>query len=133
MAESSHSIRILLVNDSVLFLQALKRFLARSNDILEIEIAEGSGDALYAAPRFQPHLILLDVNMPQVGGLALLPRLRTAVPAARILVVSFRADEHIRQAALAMGAEGFISKDRLSEELMPAIWNLFPQTMRRAS
>ena len=85
-----------------------------------LHAGDGAG-ALALATEMQPGVVLLSIGLPDAGTDDLLPRLRAAAPAAIIIVVSYQCPALYRTWALAAGADGFVQKDRVFQELVPAI------------
>jgi DNA-binding NarL/FixJ family response regulator len=84
------------------------------------EAADGL-QAIAAATEHRPDVILLDVRMPGLDGVAAVGRIRTALPTARILMITtFDLDEYAF-AALRAGADGFLVKDAAAAEMLVAI------------
>lgn len=110
--------RVLLVDDSVVFLDVLTAFLRRHHNIHIVGVANNVAQGATLAALAQPELILLDLAMPDGSGLELLPRLRVLCPQARIIVLTLF--DH-RETVLSSGADDCVSKDRLSTDLFPAI------------
>jgi len=117
---------VLLVDDNRTFLRILARFLSeQGKDALSVVGSViGGQDAVVQAQRLHPDIILLDLAMPDVSGLTLLPNLRRALPAAIIIVLTLMDPDSSRQAALAAGADAFVSKASLERDLLPAIRRL---------
>lgn len=78
-------------------------------------------EAIAKAQEVQPDLILLDASMPVMDGLAALPHLRRAVPAAAVVMLSAFPASQLRRAALDAGAAGFIEKTRLADDLVTTL------------
>ena len=76
---------------------------------------------LNAVDRFHPEVILLDVSMPQMGGLEALRRLRAKHRDCKIIVLTMHADARLATAALKAGATGFVPKESSGDELLAAI------------
>jgi len=114
---------VLLVDDNPLFLQVLARYLADcGGGVFRVVggVVEGRG-AVAEARRLRPDVVLLDLRMPDVSGLELLPRLRSELPTAQLVVVSLMDPESARPAALAAGADAFVEKLHLERDLLPAL------------
>ena len=111
--------RILVVDDHAIVRTGLRRLLKDRN----VEIAEAtSGEEALAALRPPlPDLVVLDLNLPALGGLELLRRMLRLHPGLRILVFSQHAEAIYAAKALEAGARGFVSKNALPEELLDAI------------
>ncbi|HUY82615.1 MAG TPA: response regulator transcription factor [Acidobacteriaceae bacterium] len=105
---SNDKVRILLVDDEA----AIRRALRTTLHELGFETAEVSRgeDALHLA-RAQPFdVVLLDLNMPGIGGMKTLERLRTAYPRLPILILTVRDEEQDKVEALEQGADDYITK-----------------------
>lgn len=114
-------IRILLVDDSIPFLRAATDFLAACADLAVVGTARDGNEALLQAASLHPEVVLLDVHMPGLNGIEITPRLRKILPEAGIILVSIQNSEIYKDAAIAAGADDFIPKDTLINELIPAI------------
>ena len=112
--------RFLLVDDHAVVRAGLRRLLAALPEVEISEAAEGRG-ALAAVRAEQPDLVLLDLNLPGLGGLELLRRVLLEHPAARVVVLSMHAEALYAARALQAGAAGFLSKNASPEELLEAI------------
>lgn len=89
-------------------------------------VAESSdGDAaITAAVSCEPHVALLDMRMPGLGGVAAIRRMRERCPRTRVLVLSMYEDPHYVRAALAAGAHAYLGKRTGSSELLGTIRRL---------
>ena len=92
---------------------------------LEVVGAVASADALLdAAMRTTPDVLLLDVRMPPEDGLAQVPRLRRALPALRIVVLSLHDERATRTQSAAVGVDAFVAKGDGDTALLAAIRDL---------
>lgn len=87
------------------------------------ETADGEA-AVAAAVSCEPHVALLDMRMPGLGGVAAIRRMREQAPRTRVLVLSMYEDHHYVRAALAAGAHAYMAKRTGSAELLAAIRSL---------
>jgi DNA-binding NarL/FixJ family response regulator len=89
----------------------------------EIEVREAASgrEALSVFREQRPTLVILDLNLPGVGGLEVLSRLKAIDPDARILVLSMHDDQIHVTRALQAGAAGYVSKNAPADELLEAI------------
>ncbi|MFJ8936709.1 response regulator [Streptomyces sp. NPDC102365] len=103
-------IRVLVVDDEALIRTGFEHILSAADDI-EVVGAVVGGQAVAAAERLTPDVVLLDIRMPDVDGLSVLARLRV-LPAAPVvaMLTTFDMDEYVA-AALRSGASGFLLKD----------------------
>jgi len=112
-------VRILLVEDHAIVRDGLKRLLGGLAGAEVMEAADGR-QALALARAEAIALIILDLNLPGLGGLELLRRL-VAVSSARILVLSMHAEPLYAARALDAGAAGYVSKNASPDELVAAV------------
>jgi two-component system, NarL family, invasion response regulator UvrY len=87
----------------------------------EIREAADGKEALSAFREARPDLVVLDLNLPGLGGLEVITRLKVADPAARILVLSMHDDPIHVTRALEAGAAGYVSKNAPPEEILEAV------------
>lgn len=111
---------ILLVDDHAVVRSGLRRLLAALPGIGVIEAATGR-DALALVRSEQPSLVMLDLNLPGLGGLELLRRVLMEHPAVRVLVLSMHAEALYASRAMQAGAVGYLSKNASPEELLDAV------------
>lgn len=113
-------ISVLLVDDSPLFVEAATAFL-RASGIVAVESALGGTEGLSRAAESRPDIVLVDLAMPDLPGLELIPQLRQIVPVAGIIAVTLLPAASYREAALALGADDLVTKASLTTDLLPAI------------
>lgn len=111
--------RVLLVDDHVIVRDGLRRLLTTIADC-QIEEAANGREALDQVARRRFDLIILDFNLPELGGIELLKRLRQA-GAHPVLVFSMHAEHIYVTRALEAGAQGYVSKNAAPQELATAI------------
>jgi DNA-binding NarL/FixJ family response regulator len=117
-------IRILIADDHAVVREGLARLIADQSDM---RVAGQAGDgeaAITVSLQCDPHVVLLDMRMPGLGGVAALRRLRQSCPRARVLVLSMYDDPHYVRAALAAGAHAYLPKRASSDELLSTIRKL---------
>ncbi|MGQ4649661.1 response regulator [Lyngbya aestuarii] len=114
-------IRILLVDDQYLVREGLRSLLQAKPDIEVIGEAENGKVAVEQALSLQPDVVLMDVRMPVMDGVAATRTLHQQVPEIKVLVLTtFDDDEYVAQ-AIRSGAKGYLLKDTPSQELAEAI------------
>ena len=112
--------RVLLADDFPELLTVIQQLLAEDCEVVG-SVADGAA-LLEAAERLQPDLIVLDLNMPTVGGLQwACRRITKANPRIKVILVTAQRDRVIMDAAVAAGAAAFIEKQAILEDLLPAI------------
>jgi len=112
--------RVLVVDDHAIVRSGIRRLLSERPDIEVFEAASGE-EAMSAVLDAPVDLIVLDLNLPGLGGLELLRRLVRTVPKAPILIFSQHAEAIYATKALEAGAQGFVSKNALPEEFLEAV------------
>jgi DNA-binding NarL/FixJ family response regulator len=112
--------KILLVDDHAIVRSGLRRLLGALPDTQITEAATGR-DAITQLRSAPPELILLDLNLPGLGGIELLRRLIVEQPGVRIIVLSMHAEALYASRALQAGAQGYVSKNAAPEELLEAL------------
>jgi two-component system invasion response regulator UvrY len=111
--------KVLIVDDHAIVRDGLSRLLATDGDH-ELKLVATGREALIAARSFRPDLVILDLNLPGLGGLELLRRL-VAIQAGRILVLSMHAEPLYARRSLEAGAHGYVSKNAAPDELLAAM------------
>jgi DNA-binding NarL/FixJ family response regulator len=115
------AIRVLLADDHRLILDGIRAALAQADDIEVVGEARTGAQVLPLVNQTRPDVVLLDIRLPQVDGLAVLELLRRRHPEVKVVVLSVFSDpEHI-QAALKRGASGYIVKSVNPQDLASAL------------
>ena len=109
--------RILVVDDHPLTRDALASLLTQGGFEVVGEAADGV-EALDLALELQPDLVLLDLSMPGLDGLAALPRLRAAAPGCEVVVLTASGTEENLLAAIRAGAAGYLLKSEPPERIV---------------
>jgi DNA-binding NarL/FixJ family response regulator len=114
-------IRILLADDQSLFREGLHILLSVQTEFDVVGEAADGEEALRLAATLHPDVVLMDVRMPILDGVAATRKLRSILPACRVIVLTtFDDDEYVFE-ALRAGAIGYLLKDAPSEKLFEAI------------
>jgi DNA-binding NarL/FixJ family response regulator len=112
--------KVLLVDDHAIVRDGLRRLLA-DLDLGQVLEAASGRDALAVARAERPSLVILDLNLPDLGGLEILARLLREDPAVRVLVLSMHAEPLYASRALKAGAKGYVSKAAAPAEIAAAV------------
>jgi len=114
-------IRVLLADDQPLLLEGFRRVLSRTDGIEIVAEATDGAQAVDACRRHRPNVVVMDIRMPVLDGLAATEQILAAQPGVRVLVLTtFDLDEYVFR-ALRAGASGFLLKDTPLDELVLAI------------
>jgi NarL family two-component system response regulator LiaR len=121
MSESGAAIRVLIVDDHAVVREGLRTYLSLEEGI-ELAGEAGNGrEAVTLACTLKPDVVLMDLQMPELDGVAATAAISERLPDTRVIVLtSFTDDEHVLPAIKA-GATGYLLKDASAEELVQAI------------
>ena len=114
-------IRLLLVDDQALFREGLRTLLSLHEDLQVVGEAGNGLEALAAADALRPDVVLMDLRMPILDGVATTRRLLAAHPTTRVIVVTTFDDDELVFDGLRAGAVGYLLKDVSSDKLVEAI------------
>lgn len=113
--------KILLADDHYVFREGLRTLLSTVPEMDVVGEATTSDEAVQAALRLEPDLVLMDLEMPGGGGVWATAAIRSKAPHVRILVLTMFADSaHIAE-AVAAGAHGYLLKDAGPEEIVRSL------------
>ncbi|WP_433215501.1 response regulator [Dactylosporangium sp. CS-047395] len=115
------AVRVLVVDDHEQFRAGLRALLATSDEVEVCGEAASGEEALAALPRLQPDVVLLDLVMPGMGGIAATERIAAAMPHVRVLVLSMADDDDSVFAAVRAGARGYVLKGARRMEIIRSI------------
>jgi DNA-binding NarL/FixJ family response regulator len=114
-------IRVLICDDQDIVRQGLEAILSTASNIEVVGLAEDGAQALELVPQSQPDVVLMDLKMPGMNGIAATQRICDQFPDVKVLVLTtFDADEWVFD-AIRSGASGYLLKDTPREELIRAI------------
>jgi DNA-binding NarL/FixJ family response regulator len=114
-------VRVLLVDDQALFREALAVLLEVRAEIEVVGEAADGAAALERSAALQPDVVLMDLHMPVLDGIAASRRLRVEQPGVRVLALTTFDDDEDVFAALRAGAVGYLLKDVTSDRLVEAL------------
>ncbi len=115
------SVRVLLCDDQELVRVGLRMIVESQEDLVVVGEAATGEEAVAKARELRPDLVLMDVRMPVLDGVAATGRICAELPDTRVLIITtFDLDEYA-YAALRAGASGFLVKDAPSEEMLVAV------------
>jgi len=115
------AIRVLVVDDHAIVRDGIRALLGRAEDIDVVGEAGGGRDAIALARALSPDVILMDIAMPDLGGLEATVEIHKQRPASRIIVLSQYSDQEYVKRALRSGASGYVLKKAAGADLVSAI------------
>ena len=114
-------VRLLVVDEAGLMRDGLCVLLAGPPDFEIAGVASIGMEALRVAADLQPHVVILDFPATTLQGIKLIATLKSEMPDLGIIVLTFRREEHLIEAALRAGADGYVLKSDTREDLFGAV------------
>jgi DNA-binding NarL/FixJ family response regulator len=113
--------RILIADDHAIVREGVRALLSLADDLEVVGEAPGGREAIALASRLEPDLILMDIAMPDLGGLEATLEIRRLVPQAKIIVLSQYGDPEYVRRFLKAGVSGYVLKNAAGADLVSAI------------
>ena len=113
--------RILIADDHGVLRGGLRSLLSPESDLDVVGEAEDGAQALQLALQLRPDLILMDISMPNLGGIEALKQLGEVLPDTKVLMLTVHEDESLLRKAIQAGASGYVVKRAAESELINAI------------
>jgi DNA-binding NarL/FixJ family response regulator len=122
---TKQKIKILVADDHPVVRRGLQACLAREGRLKIVGEAADGDEALRKTHELAPDVVLMDVNMPRMDGLAVTEVLRKEAPEVKVLVLSMHNNQEFIFRIIQAGAHGYVSKEAPPEELLRAIESVF--------
>ncbi len=115
--------RIVLANHHMPLRECLKRILGERSDLEVIGEAESGSEllSLLKLCELTPQMVILDPSMPNFHGIDTIRKVKTIHPDIKVLILSMHKDKEYLSQAILEGAEGYLIKETVDKELLPAI------------
>ncbi len=114
-------IRVLIVDDQAIVRQGLRAMLQAEPDLNVVGEANGGEQALRLVRELTPDIVLMDVRMPGMDGLAALEQVKTIAPRVSVIMVTLYDSSEYLFRAVSLGAAGYVLKDASRAELLRAV------------
>ena len=114
-------IKVAIADDHALFRAGVKTSLSMRKDVQMIAEAENGMQLLNVLKHIKPDVVLLDIQMPIMDGLATLPEIKKLYPDVKVIMLSFLNDHSTITRMMEMGANSYLTKDSDSETIYQAI------------
>ena len=118
--KTSSQIKVVIAEDHRLYREMLSMALRRGGIEISGEVANGH-EIIDTISNLQPDVLLLDIVMPEVGGIEVIQTIKAKSPKTKVLILTVSIDEALVFKALKAGAKGYISKDISISDLIKAI------------
>jgi len=115
------TVRILVVDDFEMFRQFLVELLGKRPELQVVGEASDGLEAIHKAVELQPDLIVLDIGLPSLDGIAVARQLRSLVPESKIVFLTQESSADVMQEAFRVGARGYVTKNKLLDDLFAAV------------
>lgn len=115
------SIRIVIADDHRAFAEALAATMRMERDLSVVAVVHDGEAAVEVAIDKDPDVVIMDLTMPGVDGIAATRRIKEANPETRVVILSATEEEHERARALDAGAEGYLSKERSVKDVTSSV------------
>lgn len=113
--------RILLADDHSIVRKGLRSILEEDTSLEVVGEAANGREAVELCQALQPHIVVMDVGMPQLNGLEAALQVQRVATGTKVIILSMYRDETYLLRALTAGARGYLLKDAAEEEILPAV------------
>jgi DNA-binding NarL/FixJ family response regulator len=115
------TLRVAIVEDQRLFNEILAMLLSKEPDVEVVATAQTGREALRIACSLRPHVLLLDIGLPDLSGIEVARALRASAPDVRLIALSVHDEPQIVRDMLSAGASGYVLKSAALHELVRAL------------
>jgi len=118
---SGEKIRVLIVDDVSETRENVKKLLQFESDVEVVGIARTGKEAIQTSQELNPDVVLMDINMPDMDGIAATEAIRANQPSIQVIILSVQSDQNYMRRAMLAGARDFLTKPPMGDELISAI------------
>jgi pilus assembly protein CpaE len=133
MSQAGEKIRVLIVDDIAETRENLRKLLSFDADIEIVGAAASGPEGIELARQFRPHVILMDINMPGMDGIAATEKIMQELPAIQVVMLSVQGESGYLRSAMLAGARDFLTKPPSGDELMSTIRKVYAMGKARAA
>ncbi|NTU54679.1 MAG: response regulator/pilus assembly protein [Anaerolineales bacterium] len=114
-------IRVLIVDDVSETRENVKKLLQFESDVEVVGVARTGKEAIQVSQDLNPDVVLMDINMPDMDGIAATEAIRAKQQAVQVIILSVQSDQNYMRRAMLVGARDFLTKPPMGDELISAI------------
>src|SRR3990172_4061390 len=118
---SGDKIRVLIVDDVSETRENVRKLLQFESDVEVVGVARTGKEAIQTSLEFDPDVVLMDINMPDMDGIAATEAIRAKQPSVQVVILSVQNDQNYMRRAMLAGARDFLTKPPMGDELISAI------------
>jgi DNA-binding NarL/FixJ family response regulator len=126
-SELNRSIKVVIADDHALFRAGVKTALSIKKDVELIAEADNGMQLLNLLRHIEPDVVLLDIQMPIMDGIATLPEIRKLYPNVKVIILSMHNDHSMISKLMEIGANSYLTKNSDSETIYSAIKTCYEQ------
>lgn len=114
-------IRVIIVDDVSETRENVRKLLQFESDVDVVGLARTGREAIQLSQEFNPDVVLMDINMPDMDGISATESIRSKQPAVQVVILSVQNDQNYMRRAMLAGARDFLTKPPMGDELISAI------------
>ena len=114
-------IRVLIVDDVAETRENVRKLLQFDSDVEVVGVSRTGKEAIQTSAELNPDVVLMDINMPDMDGIAATEAIRAKLPFVQVIILSVQSDQNYMRRAMLAGARDFLTKPPLGDELISAI------------
>jgi pilus assembly protein CpaE len=114
-------IRVMIVDDVSETRENVRKLLQFESDVDVVGVARTGKEAIQLSQEFNPDVVLMDINMPDMDGIAATEAIRSKQPTVQVVILSVQNDQNYMRRAMLAGARDFLTKPPMGDELISAI------------
>lgn len=118
-------IKVMLVDDQMILAEGIKSVIETTDDITVCAVANDGAAAVELAEKLRPDVVLMDIRMPNMNGVAATKKVKEILPEAKVIILTTFDDSDYILSAINNGASGYLLKDIGSTALIDAIRNAY--------
>jgi len=123
--ERAMTIRVVLADDHQIVREGVRSLLMKEADIEVVETAQNGRDAVRLARELKPHIVIMDISMPDLNGIEATRQILGNNPGQKVIALSMHTDKRFVLDMFRAGASAYLLKDCAHEELAHAIWAVY--------